>query len=50
MVRCKKDGKTIADYDYNLEVTRRVVDVAHSIGVTVEGELGCLGLARDHDG
>jgi fructose-bisphosphate aldolase class II len=39
----KEDGKTIADYDYNLEVTRRVVDVAHSIGVTVEGELGCLG-------
>ncbi len=39
----KEDGKTIAEYDYNLDVTRRVVDVAHSIGVTVEGELGCLG-------
>jgi fructose-bisphosphate aldolase class II len=39
----KEDGKTIAEYDYNLEVTRRVVDVAHAIGVTVEGELGCLG-------
>jgi len=39
----EEDGKTIASYDYNVEVTRRVVDIAHSIGVTVEGELGCLG-------
>src|SRR5450755_2284542 len=39
----KEDGKTVADYDYNLDVTRKVVDIAHSIGVTVEGELGCLG-------
>ncbi len=39
----KEDGKTIADYEYNVEVTRRVVEIAHSIGVTVEGELGCLG-------
>ncbi len=37
------DGKTIADYDYNVEVTRKVVDMAHAEGVTVEGELGCLG-------
>ena len=37
------DGKTIASYDYNVEVTRRVVDMAHVLGVTVEGELGCLG-------
>jgi fructose-bisphosphate aldolase class II len=37
------DGKTIADYDYNIDVTRRVVEMAHAIGVTVEGELGCLG-------
>jgi len=37
------DGKSIASYDYNLDVTRKVVDMAHSIGVTVEGELGCLG-------
>ena len=37
------DGKTIASYDYNLDVTRKVVDMAHAIGVTVEGELGCLG-------
>jgi fructose-bisphosphate aldolase class II len=37
------DGKTIASYDYNVEVTRRVVDMAHALGVTVEGELGCLG-------
>jgi fructose-bisphosphate aldolase, class II len=37
------DGKTIASYDYNIEVTRKVVDMAHAVGVTVEGELGCLG-------
>jgi fructose-bisphosphate aldolase class II len=37
------DGKSIASYEYNLEVTRRVVEMAHAIGVTVEGELGCLG-------
>jgi fructose-bisphosphate aldolase class II len=37
------DGKTIADYDYNVNVTRQVVDLAHSLGVSVEGELGCLG-------
>ena len=37
------DGKTIADYDYNVMVTRKVVDMAHATGVTVEGELGCLG-------
>ena len=37
------DGKTIASYDYNVEVTRKVVDMAHKVDVTVEGELGCLG-------
>lgn len=37
------DGKTIASYDYNVDVTRKVVDIAHKLGVTVEGELGCLG-------
>ena len=37
------DGKTIASYEYNVEVTRKVVDLAHAVGVTVEGELGCLG-------
>ena len=37
------DGKTIASYEYNVEVTRKVVDLAHATGVTVEGELGCLG-------
>ena len=39
----REDGKTIASYDYNVEVTRKVVDMAHAEGVTVEGELGCLG-------
>jgi fructose-bisphosphate aldolase class II len=37
------DGKTIASYEYNVEVTKKVVDMAHALGVTVEGELGCLG-------
>ena len=39
----KEDCKTIADYDYNVTVTRKVVDMAHKLGVSVEGELGCLG-------
>jgi fructose-bisphosphate aldolase class II len=37
------DGKTIASYDYNVDVTRKVVAMAHAQGITVEGELGCLG-------
>jgi len=37
------DGKSIASYEYNLDVTRQVVQMAHKLGVTVEGELGCLG-------
>ena len=37
------DGKSIASYDYNVEVTQKVVAMAHARGVTVEGELGCLG-------
>jgi fructose-bisphosphate aldolase class II len=39
----KEDARTPADYDYNVGVTRKVVDMAHAIGVSVEGELGCLG-------
>ena len=38
-----EDGKTPASFDYNVEVTRKVVEMAHQMGVTVEGELGCLG-------
>lgn len=38
-----EDGKTPMDYDYNVAVTKTVVDVAHACGVSVEGELGCLG-------
>jgi fructose-bisphosphate aldolase class II len=38
-----EDQKTPAEYDYNVDVTRRVVDMAHACGVSVEGELGCLG-------
>lgn len=39
----KSDGKTPADYDYNVDVTRTVVNFAHACGVSVEGEIGCLG-------
>lgn len=39
----KEDGKTPASYEYNVEVTKRVVQLAHARGVSVEGELGCLG-------
>ena len=39
----KEDGKTPADFDYNVDVTRQVVAMAHKLGATVEGELGCLG-------
>ncbi|MFA9438921.1 class II fructose-bisphosphate aldolase [Uliginosibacterium sp. sgz301328] len=51
----KEDGKTPSDYDYNVAVTREVVKFSHAIGVTVEGELGCLGsletgMAGEEDG
>jgi fructose-bisphosphate aldolase class II len=39
----REDGKTVADYEYNWQVTKKVVDMAHAVGVSVEGELGCLG-------
>ena len=39
----KEDAKTPSSYDYNVEVTRKVVDLSHAVGVSVEGELGCLG-------
>ena len=39
----KEDGKTPSDYDYNVAVTKKTVEMAHSVGVSVEGELGCLG-------
>ncbi len=37
------DGKTPASYEYNVDVTKKAVDMAHACGVSVEGELGCLG-------
>jgi fructose-bisphosphate aldolase class II len=39
----KEDAKTPADYDYNVRITRQVADLAHMVGASVEGELGCLG-------
>ena len=38
-----EDARTPASYDYNVTVTRRVCEMAHPVGVSVEGELGCLG-------
>ncbi len=48
-----EDMKTPASYEYNVRVTRQVVDMAHACGVSVEGEIGCLGsletsAAADH--
>ncbi|MCG3198137.1 MAG: fructose-bisphosphate aldolase class II [Candidatus Omnitrophica bacterium] len=45
-----EDGKSIASYEYNVDVTRRVVEYAHERGVTVEAELGCLGGIEDGHG
>ncbi|HSB98021.1 MAG TPA: class II fructose-bisphosphate aldolase [Spongiibacteraceae bacterium] len=50
-----EDGKTPASYDYNVRVSREVVAMAHACGVSVEGELGCLGslesgMAGEEDG
>lgn len=42
-----EDGKTPSSYEYNLEVTKKVVDYAHRFGVTVEAELGTLGGIED---
>lgn len=49
------DGKTPTTYEYNVDVTRQVVAMAHACGVSVEGEIGCLGsletgLAGEEDG
>ena len=50
-----EDGKTPTNYDYNVSVTRNVVALAHACGVSVEGEIGCLGsletgMAGEEDG
>ena len=37
------DGKSIASYDYNVGVTKQVIDMAQALGVTLEGDLGCPG-------
>ncbi len=46
----KADGKTPAEFEENVEVTRRVVEFAHERGVTVEGEIGVLGGVEDGHG
>jgi fructose-bisphosphate aldolase, class II len=45
-----EDGKTPNTYEQNVDITRRVVEFAHPLGVTVEGELGCLGGIEDGHG
>src|SRR3954469_17325338 len=45
----KADAKTAADYEYNVDITRRVTDMAHWVGASVEGELGVLG-SLEHGG
>ncbi|NQU58488.1 MAG: fructose-bisphosphate aldolase class II, partial [Rhodospirillales bacterium] len=44
------DGKTPSSFEYNVATTRRVVDMAHDCGVSVEGELGCLGSLETGEG
>lgn len=44
------DGKTPSSYEYNLEVTRKVAEMAHAVGVSIEGELGCLGSLETGEG
>jgi fructose-bisphosphate aldolase class II len=44
------DAKTPASYDYNLDITRRVTEMAHHGGVSVEGELGVLGSLETGEG
>jgi fructose-bisphosphate aldolase, class II len=46
----QEDGKSPADYAYNVRVTREVVQLAHAKGVSVEGELGCLGSLESGEG
>ena len=45
-----EDGKSPSTYEYNVKVTKQVVDVAHAFGVTVEGEIGTLGGVEDGHG
>jgi fructose-bisphosphate aldolase class II len=44
------DGKTPSSFEYNVKATREVVEMAHAKGVTVEGEIGCLGGIEDGHG
>ncbi len=46
----EEDGKTPASFEYNVDVTRRVVELAHPRNVSVEGELGCLGSLETGEG
>ena len=45
----EEDQKTPSNFDYNVDVTKKAVNLAHSFGVSVEGELGCLNFIRNSD-
>lgn len=46
----EEDGKSIASFEYNVNATNKVVESAHLLGVSVEGELGCLGSLETGEG
>jgi fructose-bisphosphate aldolase class II len=46
----EEDAKTPASYEYNVDITKQVTDVSHMVGVSVEGELGCLGSLETGEG
>ncbi len=46
----EEDAKTVASYEYNVDITQRVSEMAHSVGASVEGELGCLGSLETGEG
>jgi fructose-bisphosphate aldolase class II len=46
----EEDAKSPASYEYNVDITKAVTDIAHSVGISVEGELGCLGSLETGEG
>lgn len=46
----EEDAKSVASYEYNVDVTKRVSEMAHSVGASIEGELGCLGSLETGEG
>lgn len=46
----EEDAKSVASYEYNVDVTKQVSEMAHSVGASIEGELGCLGSLETGEG